>query len=214
MTVYEKITESQAGFREGYSTIDNVFILYAVISRYFNTKGKYLYVAFVDFQKAFDSVNRSILYKMLQTNGISGKLLNSIKAIYLSVKARVRTASGYTDTFQCPVGLRQGCKLSPILFIMFINDIEQVFRDSGVRGIQLFPDITELFLLMFADDLALLSDTVVGLQKQLNTLRTFCNQNKLTVNVEKTKVVVFKKGGRIAANEKWYYAANRLEVVS
>jgi hypothetical protein len=64
-----------------------------------------------------------------------------------------------------------------------------------IRGIQLFPDIVELFLLMFADDIALISDTIVGLQKQLNLLQQFCISSKFVVNIEKTKVLVFKRGG-------------------
>ena len=61
---------------------------------------------------------------------------------------------------------------------------------------------------MFADDVALLADTVVGLQRQLNLLYDFCTDFYLTVNIIKTKDVVFKNGGCLATNEKWYYNGN------
>ena len=62
---YNCICENQCGFREGYSTIDNAFVLYSIINKYLSMKGKSIYVAFIDFQKAFDSVDRCILYEVL-----------------------------------------------------------------------------------------------------------------------------------------------------
>jgi len=65
----------------------------------------------------------------------------------------------------------------------------------------LHPDITEIFILMFAEDVALIPDTVIGLQRQLNTLVEFCTEYELDVNVNTTKVVVFKRGGRLSQKE-------------
>ena len=87
-------------------------------------------------------------------------------------------------------------------------------NNSDITGIQLHPDITQIMLLMFADDLALLSDTIVGLQRQLNVLRDFCNTNKLKVNEAKTKVVVFKSGGILSRHESWTYYNVKLKVVN
>ena len=68
---------------------------------------------------------------------------------------------------------------------------------------------------MFADDAALSSDTVSWLQSQLNILKSFCDNFKLSVNVEKTKVVVFKRGGNLAAKEKCFFLnGNRIETVN
>ena len=64
--------------------------------------------------------------------------------------------------------LRQGCNLSLILFILFINELPKKFQEHGIREIQLFPDITEFFMLLFADDIACIADTIAGLQRQLN----------------------------------------------
>jgi hypothetical protein len=84
---FNKITETQAGFRAGYSTIDNAFVLYSVVYRYLNMKGRIVYHAFVDFLKAFDSVDRWKLFDILRDNGVKGHFYISIKAIYTSVKA-------------------------------------------------------------------------------------------------------------------------------
>ena len=84
------------------------------------------------------------------------------------------------------------------MFSLLINELYTKLSENDIRGIQLFPDIVEIFLLMFADDIALISDTVIGLQMQLNCLHQFCITSKLVVNIDKTKVLVFKRGGQLA----------------
>ena len=157
---YSTLSKSQAGFRAGYRTTDNAFILYSLVSKYIRVKSKPLYVCFVDFQKAFDSVNRRLLYNVLHKNGVKGNLLKSIQSIYSNVKSCVKTANCGTASFACLAGLRQGCNLSP-------------FQEHGIRGIQLFPDILELFMLLFVDDSVCIVDTIAGLQRQLNVLQEF-----------------------------------------
>ena len=130
----------------------------------------FVYVAFIDFQKAFESADRQLLYNILRQNGVKGKLFSADKSIYVWVNTRVRTTCGMSDTFNCPIGLRQGCSLSPFIFALFINELYDVLHISNTRGVQLFPAIVEIVLLMFADDIALLSDTIAGLQRQLNIL--------------------------------------------
>ena len=82
----EKIISQQAGFRAGYSTIDHSFTLYALVQRYLQKNTK-MYLAFVDFKKAFDTVNRNALWAVLRKSGVNGKLHRAIKCIYSSVLA-------------------------------------------------------------------------------------------------------------------------------
>ena len=91
----EIITDDQAGFRKGYSTVDNAFVLHSVIHRHLN-KSKKVYAAFIDFRKAFDSVKRETLWNVLQKNGINGKMLTMIKSIYNIVLSCVRCPYGKT----------------------------------------------------------------------------------------------------------------------
>ena len=165
VNIYGKISEAQAGFREGYSTIDNAFILNALIQNHITRKRSRLYVCFVDFQKAFDSVNRRKLWRVLKTNGIKGNIFRVVHSMYESVKTCVRVNGDYTKYFDCPVGLKQGCMLSPVIFSLFVNELTKLIENSDIRGIQLFPDIKELLLLLFADDIALISDTIKGVTK-------------------------------------------------
>ena len=94
-----------------------------------------IYVCFVDFKRAFHSVNRRKLWAVLKTNGFKGNLMKVIKSMYEGVKMCVRVDADYTDYFNCNEGLKQGCLLSPILFSMFVNEFTKIIETSDLRGI-------------------------------------------------------------------------------
>ena len=80
------------------------------------------------------------------------------------------------------------------------------------HGVQLHPDVIELFTMLFADDVVLLSYTPVGLQNQPNLLARNADSLDLTVNFEKSNIVVFRNGGYFARCKKWYYKDCRKSV--
>ena len=210
----DKIVEMQAGFRRNYSTTDQIFNLYAIAQKCLNKKGQKLYVAFVDFKKAFDSVHHDKLLQAMQKEGVQGKFFASIKSMYDSLLSCVRANGEYSDFFDCPVGVRQGCVLSPTIFSLFINQLANYITETGRHGIQLLSGLVELFILLFADDVALLATTPYGLQNQLNSLKACCDRLHMEVNRDKTKVMVFRKGGYLSKHEKWYYDGIEMEVVN
>ena len=163
------LSEAQEGFRKDYSTVDHIFTLHALVSKRLK-KNKKLYVDFVDFRKAFDTVKRNVLWNVLLQLGIGGNMFNTLRAMYSSVLSCVRCNPRNTDYFNCIQGLKQGCLVSPVLFSFLINELASEIVLRGKHRIQLLPREIELLLLMFADDIALLSSTPVGLQNQLNVL--------------------------------------------
>ena len=211
---HKHLTESQAGFRSGYSTTDHIFTLKAIIDKCFAKKNGKLYVCFVDLRQAFDSVQRKPLFDILIKYGINGKFMKAITAMYSSVLSCVRTGNGLTEFFDCPAGLRQGCVLSPELFSLFINEIALSVDKGGKHGIQFLPGLVELFILLFADDIALLSATALGLQNQINIMSEACKRLFLNINIDKTKIMIFRKGGFLGKYEKWYLNGKPLEVVN
>lgn len=162
--------QGQAVFRPDHRTVDNVFLMQQPLEHYQAKTGKTqrrLYVCFVDFKKAFDTVDRSVLWDVLWSKGIRDRISGCIKAMYAAVK----TKKGISAVFRCYVGVKQGCALSPDLFGIFTDDLKNVLKaqpasDAPVlpvrlphKGISLGRQIP---LLMYADDAALMSTTAKG----------------------------------------------------
>ena len=211
----EKISKEQAGFRKGYSTIDHIFTLVSIIRMKLNSRrGGKMYVAFIDYRKAFDTVNRDKLWDTLHKLKTSSKMLNMVKAMYCSVQSCVRWGAKLSDFFACSLGVKQGCLLSPLIFSLLISKVADFVREKGKHGIQLLPGLDEIFLLMFADDIVLISSTPSGLQNQINNLRKASESLGLTVNLDKTKTMVFRKGGHLSAGESWTYGNKKIETVN
>ena len=131
---YEKISHSQAGFRKLFSTIDNLFVIQSLIEMTKSSKKK-LYCAFIDFKQAFDNVWRNGLWSKLINNEINGKCLILIQNMYNSIKSRVSTNEVMSAFFPCCKGVRQGENLSPLLFSLYLNDLEHFFLVNGASGI-------------------------------------------------------------------------------
>ena len=94
---------------------------------------------------------------------------NILKTMYFSLQSRKRGAN-ISDFFACPQGVKQGCLLSPLIFSLLISEVADFVRRSGKHGIQLLPGHDEIFSLLFADDIVLVSSTPSGLQNQINSL--------------------------------------------
>ena len=203
--------EAQAGFRKHMSTIDNVFVLNSLITHCINNK-EHLYCCFVDFTKAFDYVERDILWYKLIKIGVRGQMLDIIKSMYNAIKSKVKSNNNVSEAFSCKIGVRQGECLSPFLFAMYVNDLGQELENNGVNGIDI--GMVKFLLLLYADDIVLFGKTPEELQKSLNILEEYCDKWKLTVNTMKTKIVVFRKGGRLPANLHFVYKGKNIDIVS
>ena len=86
---------------------------------------------------------------------------------------------------------------------MFLNDIEEHFIFSGLEGIDI--NMFKIFLLLYADDIVLFANSAEELQEGLNMLSDYCKRWKLKINVSKTKVMLFRKGGMLRRNLAFFY---------
>ena len=127
--------------------------------------------------------------------GVRGKILDILISIYKNVKSKVKYNSCLSEEFTCQTGVRQGESLLPFLFAIHVNDIEEEFIIKGANGIDV--GYLKLFLLLYAGDIVIFSDSPEGLQKSLDILFEYCNKWKLTANIDKSKVMIFIKGGRM-----------------
>ena len=119
----------QAGFRKNSSCLDHAFVLYSIVSFYL-AQNRRFFVTFIDYEKAFDRVNHSILWQKLAAIDVNGNVLRVIRNLYEKTKACVRVNGVYTNVFDCGIGVRQGDSLSPLLFIIFLNDFKNYIRNQ------------------------------------------------------------------------------------
>jgi hypothetical protein len=181
----------QAGFRHGRGTPDNAFILNNIIESCRSNK-KAVFAAFIDFRKAYDCIDRSILWQSLGSMGLHGRMMETIKEMYAEVKCCVRTSGGLSECFDSDLGVKQGDPLSPLLFGLFIDRLERVILEMLPNiGIQMGHILIKL--LLYADDLVLLAYSPDELQELLDMLHIFCQQNALTVNLKKCEAVIFNR---------------------
>ena len=151
-------------------TADCLFVLHGLVELLL-AKGKKLYCAFIDYEKAYDYLDRAAIYTKLLQAGVSSKCVRLMKNMYDKVKLGVR-GDVNERLFQSNTGLLQGESTSPILFSLFVNDIES-YMDSNSIGIAVRDIIIQL--LMFADDMSIFSETREGLQG-LDGLGAYCKK--------------------------------------
>ncbi|CAL8110658.1 unnamed protein product [Orchesella dallaii] len=188
------LPESQAGFRKKRGCVDHIFTLDALrqISKRRRRKRK-LHLVFVDFARAFDSINHQKLWNRLNDIGVSSKFIRIFQDLYSKATMRVRTKSGHTKHFDVAEGVLQGELTSPLFFALYISDIDDIFKimeSQGIRGINI-NSRAAIHLLAYADDLIILADCPSHLQDKLNELAIYCRKKELTVNVAKTKILIF-----------------------
>ena len=205
-TKKEIINKNQIGFKKDHRTSDHLLTLKTIVKKYVTIGKKKMFACFIDLKKAFDSVWHEGLFHKLNKIGVFGKPFQLIKDIYKKTKCAVKIKNRITNFFNYTKGVRQGCPLSALLFNIYLNDLFEILDKNNDSNIFL-PSGNKLNVLMYADDLVILSDSKDGLQKQVDKLSSFCSKWKLTINIRKTKVVVFNRGNRpinvtIKVNEK------------
>ena len=185
----------------------------SAIEKYIRSKKKKLFVCFIDFKKAFDSIWHTALFLKLRQLGVSDLFYKIIKDMYVNGRLCVKTNDGLTSFFLSKVGVRQGCALSPLLFNLFLSDLSKSL-DSVTQPISLFSK--QITHLLYADDLVLLAESAEDLQTSLNMLNNYCKKWKLTINPTKSKVMIFsarppKKSSLTSLN--FYIGSDKIEIV-
>lgn len=205
------LSESQCGFRPGRGCPDLHFSLRR-LTEIAHAHRAPLWVAFVDFKKAFDSVNRAALWAVLASRGVPSKLITLVQDLYDGCEGRVRVDSAVSDPFSIGTGVRQGCALSPLLFSTFIDAVVReaipltIAQVSGYQvGVEANGLLTSPSLptgpsqvrnltvtdLLYADDVTLVARSKEGLARMLTALQRAATRWGLAINVRKTKAMVF-----------------------
>ena len=123
-----ELPDVQAGFRKGRGTRDHIANICWIMEKAREFQ-KNIYFCFIDYAKAFDSVDHNKLWKILKEMGIPDHLTYLLRNLYAGQEGTVRTGHGTTDWFQIEKGARQGCILSPFLFNLYA---EYIMRNAGL----------------------------------------------------------------------------------
>ena len=124
------LSEEQAGFRPGRSTVEQVFALKMLIQHRIEENDGKVVAVFIDYKKAFDRVWHDGLFSVLQQYGIPRKLINIIMDLYSKAKSFITVNNNLTDWFETTISVRQGCLLSSDLFNVFVENIlAEAFED-------------------------------------------------------------------------------------
>ena len=196
------LVEEQNGFRASRSCIDHVLVLCTIL-RNRKSMGLHTFLTFIDFQKAFDSVDRDLLLFKLSKIGIFGRFYGAISAMYSNPRSRIILNDHETEYFECPIGVKQGDCISATLFATFINDLAKEIKQTGV-GLRLNTNMEDpnlesnmlVNILMYADDIVLLTENEPDMQFLLSIVECWCSKWRLEVNLTKTNVMHVRGPGK------------------
>ena len=175
--------EIQNGFRKTRCGADNIFLLNTVLWKAKALRKK-VHLGFVDVSKAYDSVNRKILWRILKSLGIGGSFLETLKSMYSDDSVRCTVNGVTTQSVFLRRGLRQGCSLSPLLFALYISGLgeELASVDEGFK----VGDVL-VSSLLFADDIVLIARSADGLRRLYKIVKKHCDGLLLDINTGEGK---------------------------
>ena len=185
--VDSSLRKEQAGFRRARGTVDQIFILRNILEQV-NEWNATMYIHFVDFEKAFDSIHRDSLWTIMRQFGIPEKLISMVKSLYRDFMCAVIDENETSDWFQVLTGVKQGCCMSGFLFLLTIDWVMRKTTEDARTGIR-WDFTTLLEDLDFADDIALLSSTMNHLQQKTTRLEENAQKVGLKLNDQKCKVM-------------------------
>ena len=182
------LSQHQGGFRKGFSTTSTIADLTDDLFTGIN-EGKTTLGAFIDLKKAFDTVDFEILLKKLNRAGIRGNTLKWCSSYLMGRSQRTLSNGTLSDSLPTSCGVPQGSVLGPLLFLVYINDLQDAVANCNVK--------------LYADDTVLyhsgnnVEDVTLAMQTSLNHFSRWCKVNKLTINTKKTKLMAFGSRSRV-----------------
>ena len=205
-TIERELPVNQAGFRKARGTRDHIANIRWIMERQ-REYGQEVHMCFIDYSKAFDCIDHTLLWKTLIEMGIPMHLVKILKGLYVDQGAVLRTEYGDTGKFKVRKGVRQGCILSPFLFNLYA---ERIMRNAGLEetteGVKIAGKI--LNNLRYADDTTLLAGKKNDLVELIRRVKRESEKAGLYFNIKKTKIMT------TAAWESFEVDGEEIEVVA
>ena len=186
-TLDKTLRDEQAGFRQDRSCTDHIATMRIIIEQSLEWQTP-LYTVFVDFQKAFDSVDRDVIWRLMHHYGFPPKFVAIIQQLYEDATCQVIHDGKLTEPFSVQTGVRQGCLLSPTIFLMVVDWVMRQSTAGQKTGIQ-WTFTKQLEDLDFADDISLLSHKQQDAQEKLCRVAEEAKKTGLQINIGKTEAM-------------------------
>ena len=191
--IYKIVSTDQTGYIKGRSASDNLRLVQDVIDfcNIFEEKGLIL---FLDFKQAFDCINHEFLFETLKMFNFKDSFIHWIRVLYNNAKGKIINNGWISEPFSIKRGVRQGCPLSALLFIMVVEIMaSRVRSNSNIHGIRIpmheNPYSYELRISQLADDTALFVSSVESANIAIHEVDMFGVNAGLKLNVNKTKIM-------------------------
>lgn len=187
-----KLAEShhlQHGYKRSSSTLQAEFLIRETL-QYYNSNNSPVYVCGLDAEKAFDSCNWDILFeKLYYEKQVPLSIVNVIKSLYVQSTAQVKYCNTYSEHFSLSQGVRQGSVLSPHLYNIYTEELlSEIEKNLDNVGTSLSNQFTGI--LMYADDIILMSTTLEGLRNLIDTCLSISKKNCINFNSDKTEFCI------------------------
>ena len=189
------LRKNQNGFRAGRSTLSQILALRRIIEEISHCN-RDVALVFIDFSKAFDSVDREMMFNILALYGIPTAIIDAIKILYTDTSATVLSPDGETEAFDICAGILQGDTLAPFLFIIVLDYVLRMSVDKiNDNGLEIHPrkssrnPAVHLTDTDFADDIALISGSLFNAQNLLSSLESAAKCVGLHFNESKTEYI-------------------------
>ena len=205
METQKVLGEEQSGFRKGRGGLDNIFTLKEIIDRN-RTQKKELYLVFLDLEKAYDTVNRDKLFRLLRHVGVDRKIIRVIESLYEGNEVQFTLGDVTTGWVENNIGVRQGCVMSPMLFNLYLEELIVRIRKARI-GVEIGGE--RLGCLTYADDVVLMAERKEEMEELLHIAHTYGREWDLKFSVKKCKVMEFGSEG----SSQWVLGDTVLEVV-
>ena len=193
------LDNKQGGFRPNHSTVDTIVRFSENIYKNINS-GKITIAVYIDLRKAFDTVNHDILLQKLELLGVDGTNLSWVKN-YLQNRTQYTLVNNLCSSkAKVTCGVPQGSVLGPLLFLIYVNDMQNTLLYSKHF---LYADDTVIFHTGLDVD-----DVVSTLQEDLDRYKKWCEGNKLTVNTKKSNFVVYGTRSKVSKQKNLKFELN------
>ena len=176
--VKTKLEESQHGFRMHRSVVTQMLLFLDLLYNEFDEKDNEIFVLYLDFKKAFDTVPHDLLINKVENLGVGGNFLKIVASYLSNRKQYVKVNDSESETVPVTSGVPQGSLLGPLLFIIYINDLPQQTSKCSAFG--------------YADDFKLVSTNPANIQSDLEKIEKWCHNNKMQLNESKCHILPIK----------------------